>query len=131
MKVVFSSKKINEYSNGPFHVMNDGEPIELPSAFAADVLAATQFIDGEEVNVFVPAKDQSDDSKDHPDETPNAADEFPENFPSVSVFRKLGLTYADVRLLDRDQLIGLKGIGEKAADAVLDFTDESITEEID
>lgn len=53
-------------------------------------------------------------------EDPNAA-AYPEDYPNRRAFIKLGLSEIDVRGMDRDELIALKGVGEKGADAVLEY----------
>lgn len=118
MKIVFADKRINEYKNGEFHAINDGKPIDAPELLVSDLLAATVHLEGEEINVFVPAKKQ--------DEVPaeEAATDYPEGFPFADVLQKNGYTHADAIALSREQLVELKGIGEKSADAILAFHNE-------
>jgi hypothetical protein len=118
MKIVFADERIREYKNGDFHAINDGEPIEAPPMLVTELLAATHPLEGEEVGVFVPAKEQ--------DDAPLATGkgEFPEGFPHAKVLEKLGFSYEEVLAMTREQLIDLKGIGDKGADAILEFGQE-------
>lgn len=47
--------------------------------------------------------------------------EFPDDFPMAQVLHGLGLKYEEVSKMNRDDLIALKGIGEKSADAILAY----------
>lgn len=61
--------------------------------------------------------DASDDDADE-----NAFEsQYAADFPYRKIFIDLGMPIETVRGLNREQLIGVKGIGEKAADAVLNY----------
>lgn len=55
-----------------------------------------------------------------PVESPLEAD-YPADFPRREIFIALGIAAIDARGLDRDGLIALNGVGEKTADAVLEY----------
>jgi hypothetical protein len=66
MKIQFADSRINEYSSGGFHAVNDGKPIEVGNNVGPDLLAAKHFLDGEFVNIFepfVPKTDKVDPAK--------------------------------------------------------------------
>lgn len=68
-----------------------------------------------------------DDSAQTSNET---ATTFPENFPGKAkqVFEKLGKSFAEVGAMTRDELIDVKGIAAKTADAIIALREENTTE---
>lgn len=66
--IQFTSDKITEASNGPFHFVNDGKPIQVEANIEADLLAMNAMVGGEMVPVFEkavpkPKVEVSDDAK--------------------------------------------------------------------
>lgn len=59
-----------------------------------------------------------DGGADEPSAVPG---EYPEDFPRREVLIENNISIDTARGLDRDQLIALNGIGEKSADAILEF----------
>lgn len=122
MKLEFADDRINEYSNGPLHFMNDGSDIEVSAATASDLLNAThQVAPGEIVKVFKVAEPPKKVEK---KEERTAFSTYPENFPSAALLAGAGLTHEEAILLDREQLMEINGVGEKSADAILEFLKE-------
>jgi hypothetical protein len=120
MKLEFAVKDINEYSNGRLYFKNTGEPFDVSSNIVSDLLNAQHLVNGEFVNVFRPVGDPPDNKT----ETQEIMSGYPDGFPFADVLAKAGYRHQDVLALDRDQLVALKGIGEKSADAILDFSKE-------
>jgi hypothetical protein len=50
-----------------------------------------------------------------------AVSDLPENFPARDVLVAAGINLETVASLDREALLGIKGIGEKTADLILDY----------
>jgi len=124
MKLRFAHEAINEFAEGNFSVRNDGQPFDAIGDLAAELLKKKTFVDGEGmVAVFEPAL-ATDNGQLTVDNAGAEESEsgFPEEFPAVEQLAAAGLSYEDVRLLNREQLIDIKGIGGKTADAILAIT---------
>lgn len=124
MNIRFVNDDFREYSQGPFHFTNEGKPFEVRDSVLADELLharARIAIGGEMVNIFEPAVGASASDK----ATESLAAGYPEGFPSADALAAAGLSFEEVKLLNRDQLVALKGIGGKTADAILEHTKEN------
>lgn len=62
---------------------------------------------------------QSSGSQTNSEESGTKFGEYPDDFPMAQVLHGLGVKFADVQKMSREELINLKGIGEKSADAIL------------
>lgn len=121
MKIEFADKRIQEYSQGMnFHLKNEGKPIDVSAANGADLLNAKHWLDGEFVNVFQAVGDAPKKKS----EAKLMESEYPEGFPHSKALINAGFKHADVVLFDREALLQIQGIGEKAADAILDHVKE-------
>lgn len=121
MRLQFANAEISEYAEGNFHVKNEGQTFEVDALLARELLFAKAAVAGGEfVNVFEPAVGEP-----MPPEGGTQSEEtetdYPEDFPAADVLTELGITHEEVLLLTREQLIDLKGIGPKTADAILAF----------
>jgi hypothetical protein len=123
MKIEFADERIKEYSQGMgFHLKNEGKPIDVSAANGSDLLDAKHSFDGGAtfVNIFkavgsVPKKVA--DAK-------AMESEYPAGFPHMKALTGAGFKHAEVVQFDRAQLMEINGIGEKAADAILEFVKE-------
>lgn len=115
----FASEEIKGFSEGPFYWPNEGKPIEVDAVLGQELLWKKHFLDGEMVPVFVVSSESGESLEGQ--ESPESLESYPEEFPSAEVLAGAGFSYEEALLLDRDQLIEIKGIGPKSADAILEW----------
>lgn len=119
MQIQFTDSRINEFSDGFFHVKNEGKPIDVSAATASDLLNRKHFIDNEWVNIFEAVGVTKKEAK-----KDDFAGTYPEGFPHAEKLVAGGFNFEASRLLSKEQLVEIDGIGPKAADAILAFGTE-------
>lgn len=121
MKIEFTDSRIKEYSQGVgFHLKNEGKPIDVSAANGAELLNAKHLLDGVQVNIFRLAESA-------PKRVSDARlieNTYPENFPHADILTKAGINHEAARMLNKEQLMEVNGIGEAKADAILDAIKE-------
>jgi len=128
MKIEFTDDRIKEFSQGMnFHLKNTGKPIDVSTANAADLLNAKV---PPQDNPAAPVSEWVNVFRLVGDAPKKAADKkvmestYPEGFPHAEILAKAGFAFEDARLLQKEQLIEIDGIGAKSADAILKFGKE-------
>ena len=106
-------------SHGNFEAtLTPGSTVETVHRGFADVLVRdyglVEAVSGQHSAVS-PDKDQRSKIEDQSD------DQFPDDFPRRELFAGQEFSLETLRGFDRDQLIALPGIGEKTADAILEY----------
>lgn len=119
MKIEFADNRITEYVNGQFYAKNTGEPVDVSAANAAEFLNAKHWLDGEFVNVFRPVGVTAKETA-----KADLSSTYPEGFPSADILSAAGFSHEAAILLTHEQLLEIKGIGEKSAEAILTFSTE-------
>jgi hypothetical protein len=110
--------KVTEWVNGPLYFKNEGDDLEglKPSLAKAMLEAKHEVQPGQFVNIFILA------NQDKPTTKKAAAiisNDYPNDFPHADKLTKAGLTFDAVRVLNKEQLVSIEGVGNASADAIL------------
>jgi hypothetical protein len=124
MQIKFSDSRIKEFSQGMnLHFKNDGKPIDVSAATAGDLLNHKQpppdnpaAPHAEWINTFEVVGATKKEAK-------NYLATYPDGFPSAEKLANK-YDYASALLLSKEQLMEIDGIGEKSADAIIEFSKE-------
>jgi hypothetical protein len=110
--------KVTEFREGGLYFKNEGDPVEVQPRIGQVLLRRMHEVQrGQFVPVFVVAGDQ-----DRPRTKAAAhslAIDYPEDFPHKDALVKGGFTFEAARVLSKDDLTKLDGIGPKSADAII------------
>lgn len=132
MKLQFNPEaKVTEWVNGPVRFKNEGglvmqrvrsELKEPDARLAKQMLKQMHEVSPRQfVPVFVLAESQGRTTRKEANEL---SGEYPNDFPHVDLLTKNGLSYEEAKLLGKEDLTKLDGIGPKSADAILNFGKE-------
>ena len=117
MKLKFNPEaKVTEWVNGPLRFKNEGDPIEADAKRARVLLRAMHEVAPQQfVNVFVLAEQGKVNKSDKAE----LASTYPNDFPHAELLTKAGLSFDAVKVLSKEDLVKLDGIGAKSADTIL------------
>jgi hypothetical protein len=117
MKLEFNPEsKVTEWANGKLHFTNKSN-IDVTSSQARHMLRQMHEVEaGQFVPVFVLADDQGKVTK---KEAAESLGTYPDNFPHADVLTRAGMSFDAVRVLDKESLLKLDGVGPKSAEAIL------------
>jgi len=94
MKIKFTDERIQSYSNGPYHFINDGEPIEVSPVLVDDFLAARFPLDG----VMAPTFELVEDTEEATES--QSSDESEEEETVESLTKKFSRTELEQMAID-------------------------------
>lgn len=117
MKLEFNPEsKVKEWQTGRLH-FKEGDDIEVTSAQAKRMLQLKHEVAPQQ---FVSVFQLTDQGKVTKKEVAESLGTFPANFPHADVLTKAGLSFDEVKVLSKDDLTKIDGIGPKSADAILE-----------
>jgi endonuclease III-like uncharacterized protein len=109
--------KVTEWQNGPLYFKNEGDAIEAKPSQARAMLRAMHEVQPQQfVNIFVVADQDKPKTKKAIHEL---TVDYPHDFPHTDKLTKAGLEFDAVRILNKEQLVAVEGIGPASADAIL------------
>jgi hypothetical protein len=127
MKLKFNPEaKVTEIMEGPLYLKNEGQPVDVTQDQAEALLRKhhTAFnAKGEAVllPVFLVADDQGKVSK---EARTTFFATYPEGFPHADLLAEAGLDIESTKLLSKEDLTKLPGIGAKSAEAIATYLTE-------
>lgn len=123
MKLIFADKRITEYANGGLRFTNEGKPFEVAPEHVPVLLRSQHWLDGEFVDTFRPA---DENAKKAVAKELKAA--YPPDFPHADKLAAAGISHAEVHALSPEQLVEIKGIGQRSAEAIFAATHPEVVE---